>query len=63
MNELLRLKRSLETLIETRTIKLATGNVSDFTVYKQIVGELRGISLALGEIDDIMKQSQEDEDI
>ena len=64
MSELQRLKKNLDALIETRTIKVASGNVPDYPSYRQLVGELIGLALVNREIDDIRQKHQdEDEDI
>jgi len=63
MSELKRLKRGLDQLIETRTIKVASGNVPDYASYRQIVGELKGLALANQEIDDLTHKHQDDDEI
>lgn len=63
MNELKYLKQRLQQMLETRTVKISSGNIPSFEVYKQIVGELTGLSLAINEIDDLQKKQQEADDV
>ena len=63
MNDLKYLKQRLEQLIETRAIKINSGNIPNFKIYKQIVGELTGLSLAINEIDDLQRKQREADDV
>ena len=63
MNELNYLKQQLELLIENRTIKITTGNLSDYAVYRQVVGELRGIALAIDEINAMQRKMNEADNV
>jgi hypothetical protein len=49
--------------METRTVKINSGNIPNFKVYKQIVGELTGLSLAINEINDLQKKQQEADNV
>jgi len=63
MNDLKYLKQQLEQLIQTRAIKLNSGNIPNFKVYKQIVGELTGLSLAINEIEDLQRKQNEADNV
>lgn len=63
MSELQRLKKNLEALIETRTIKVASGNIPDYASYRQQVGELMGLALANREIDELRQKHQDEDEI
>ena len=63
MNELNYLKQQLELLIENRTIKITTGNLSDYAVYRQVVGELRGIALSIDEINAMQRKMNEADNV
>jgi len=63
MNDLKYLKQQLEQLIQTRAIKLSSGNIPNFKVYKQIVGEVTGLSLAINEIEDLQRKQNEADNV
>jgi len=62
MSDLRKLRTTLQGLRETRVHKVSGGNVSDFAVYKQITGEIRGIGIAIQEIEDQLTKHQTDEE-
>ena len=63
MNELNTLKSSILQLIKNREDIITAGKVPSFEVYKQIVGELTGLSLVLGEIEDLQRKQNEADNV
>ena len=63
MNDLKYIKQKLEQLLETREIKITTGNVPDYTVYRAICGELTGLRLAVREIEDLQDKQHEADNV
>ncbi|MCJ7807194.1 MAG: hypothetical protein MUP73_00490 [Dehalococcoidia bacterium] len=54
------LRKELEGEIEAHTDALAKGRVEDYASYKQLVGTLSGLSLALNRLKDLQKYDEED---
>jgi hypothetical protein len=57
-----KLRTQLQKLIQTRETKVNSGNVEDFSVYRQIVGEMHGLKLAIREIEDLITKRRIDDD-
>lgn len=49
-------------MVESRTNALSDGALPDYTAYQRICGEIRGLSLAKREIQDLAKLQMEDDD-
>lgn len=58
--ELDRLKRRLEQMIDDLQHYLGEGGAASFDQYRQYVGRIEGVRLAIVELDDIAKQTLED---
>ena len=63
MNELDYLEKQLTDRIETRSLKVNSGNIPNFKVYKQVVGEMTGLSLAVQDIHDLRKKLNEADNV
>ena len=59
MSDLKYLKQKLTELILTREIKVSTGNIPDFEVYRSVCGELTGLRLAVRELEDLQMKINE----
>jgi hypothetical protein len=46
----------IEALLLTRKEVLCGGGAKDYAHYKQIVGEITGLNLAIGELNDLQKR-------
>lgn len=49
------LRKELEEMIVDRTQALAKGQVEDYPSYKQLIGTISGLSLALNSLKDLQK--------
>lgn len=56
MHELLHLRKILEETAQARADNLAAGAAKDYAGYQRVVGEITGLSLALREINDLLKR-------
>ena len=56
------LQAKIEGLLNTRQTVLCGGNAKDFAHYKQIVGEISGLNLAMNEINDLQKKRKDNDD-
>ena len=63
MNDLKYLKQQLEQRIQTREIKVNTGNISSIEVYRSVCGELTGLRLAVREIEDLQSKMNEADNV
>lgn len=61
-SEFIKLKTKIEELLNTRQIVLYGGSAKDFAHYKQIVGEITGLNLAINEINDLQKKRKDNDD-
>lgn len=52
--------QAVKALLETRRETLHKGNCEDFLEYKRLVGEVRGLELALDEFRVICNESEEE---
>ena len=46
-------------MIEVRESKILNGNISNMETYRAVVGELTGLRMAIGEINDLHKKQKE----
>jgi hypothetical protein len=49
-----RYERRLEELIDQRVESIVSGNVDDFPMYQRLTGEVRGLRLAINELQELV---------
>ena len=53
-------KRNLDRRTEDLSVAITSGNVKDLEQYRAIVGEIQGLSFAIGELQSLLKGYDED---
>ena len=55
-------KKDLQTRIDDISISLTSGSASDMASYKAMVGEIQGLTYALGHIQTLLKKVDDESD-
>jgi len=56
------LKKKIEVLLNSRNQVLSGGGAKDYAQYRQIVGEITGLNLAINEINGLQRKFERNED-